>query len=300
MRILTTTSDFGEHDIPDEIELIRNPYGRMLSEKEISKILDEIRPDAIIAGLEPLTQNVLEGKPYLKVISRCGTGLDNVDLDAAKRLGITVFNTPDAPMAAVAEMTVALMLSLIKRINIYDEVIRRGEWKSPRGNMLSGKTVGIVGCGRIGEYVSRLLTPFGCDIIGYDIGRIPAGHIKPVEFDFLIKSADIISLHVPYNESNRHIIGVAEINKMKKNALLINTARGGLIDEAALYDALSLGTISGAAIDCFEKEPYDGPLKELSNVILSPHMASSAEESRQGMEKEALENALSGLSVPTS
>ncbi|MBN2558271.1 MAG: phosphoglycerate dehydrogenase [Clostridia bacterium] len=300
MRILTTTSYFGEHDIPEKIELIRNPYGRRLSENELSKILEEIRPDAIIAGVEPLTRKVLEGKPYLKAISRCGAGLDNVDLEAAKSLGIRVLNTPDAPTAAVAEMTVALILSLIKKLNIADAAVRRGEWKSPGGNMLFGKTIGIIGCGRIGEYVSRLLTAFGCDIIGHDIARIPTGSIKPVEFDFLIGNADIISLHVPYSEKTRHIIGAAEIKGMKKSALLINTARGGLIDETALYDALSRGDISGAAIDCFEKEPYDGPLRELSNVILSPHMASGAEESRHGMEKEALENVLFALEAVKS
>lgn len=295
MRILTTTSSFGNHITPDDTELIRNPLHRRLTESEAESIINELKPDAIIAGLEPLTEKVISNKPYLKIISRCGVGMDNVDLNYAAANGIKVFNTPNAPVESVAEMTVALILTLIKKINISDAIMRNGGWKGPKGNMLRGKTVGIIGCGRIGTRVADILHAFGSKLIGYDTNGVNSRVIMSTGLDQLISEADIVCLHVPYIADTVNIIDSRILALMKKTALLINTARGGLIDEKALYNALKNNEIGGAALDCFMVEPYIGPLKELDNIILSPHMASSAVESRYIMEKEALENILNNI-----
>jgi D-3-phosphoglycerate dehydrogenase len=237
----------------------------------------------------------MEKAKNLKVISRCGIGTDAVDLEAAKDLGIKVTITPQAPMVSVAELTLGLMLSLLRRINTNDSLIRSGKWKGPSGNLLSGKTVGIIGCGRIGSYVARLVTAFGCKTIGYDPFIKMHDVCEMMTLDELIQKADIITLHVPYSKENHYMINEERLKSMKKSALLVNVARGGLIDEEALYNALKNGEIAGAALDCFEVEPYIGKLAELDNTVFTPHMGSSASEGRLLMEKEAVDNLINEL-----
>jgi len=301
-KVLVTTSSFGKDD-PSIItsleeagfEVVLNPYGRKLTEEEVLNLLLEVKPKAMIAGVEPLTAKVLDGIPSMSVISRCGIGLDSVDLDAAKKKGIRVLNTPDAPTEAVAELTVGLMLSAMRRIVEVDSEIRAGNWKRPMGKLLGAQTVGLVGCGRIGSAVARLLKPFGVRLIGYDpfIKEHPA--ISILSLDELLKQADIISLHVPYNESMHHLVNKQLIDKMKQGAIIINTSRGGIVDEEALYEALVSGHLGGACLDTFEREPYKGPLDELSQVILTPHIGSYAKEARIKMEREAAHNLLSTI-----
>lgn len=287
MKILTTTSSFGDYELPENIELIKNPLMRKLTEEELSDLLLVHEPDGLIAGLEPVTESVMKQCKTLRIVSRCGVGLENVELDAAKKLGIKVTNTPLAPVASVAELTVTLILSLLKKIRENDQSVREGSWKGPKGNMLADKKAAILGYGRIGQYVSSLLQAFGAEILIYDVNQ--------GDLDDIISKADIITLHLPYNEKTKNMIDKKRFSEMKKNCLLINTARGGLVNEDDLYDALKNKRISGAAIDCFAEEPYHGKLCELDNIILSPHMASSSLESREKMEKEALENVLEEL-----
>ncbi len=294
-NILTTTSSFSINDFPTGLNVIHNPYKRKLTEDEIKGLIAKYQPVGIIAGVEPLTREVLMTAKKLKVISRCGIGVDSVDLKAAEELGIKVTITPEAPMISVAELTIGLILSLIRKINVLDAGIRKGEWKGPKGNLLSGKTVGIIGCGRIGTYVSRLLKAFGCNVIGYDNHVREHEVCRIVGFEELLKESDIITLHIPYTEENKNIIGAEQLKKMKPSCLLINAARGGLIDEDALYEALKNGEIAGAALDCFAEEPYKGPLTKLENTVLTPHMGSSAIEARIMMEKQALDNLVQGL-----
>lgn len=295
MKIFVSTSHFGEHPLPENVQIVRNPLKRRLTGEEISKLLKEQNPDALIAGLEPLTGEALEGCPDLKIISRCGTGTDNVDFDAAERLEIKVFNTPDEPAEAVSEMTLAMILALIKRIAPYDRAVRAGEWECPPGNMLAGKTAGIIGFGRIGERVGRMLNALGCKVVFSNTSPKESNIATQVELETLIRESDIISLHIPYTETNRHLISGREFGMMKKGAFLVNTARGGLVNEDALLVALEKGVLAGAALDCFENEPYEGPLTGREDVLLSPHKGSSAVESRVKMERKALENVLEHL-----
>ena len=300
--ILITTSSFSKNE-PTLIEKIKekgfdvilNSYGRKLTEDEVDKLIDQYQPVAMIAGIEPLTRYVLEKAANLKVVSRCGIGLDSVDLEAARELDIIVTNTPDAPTIPVAELTLGMILSLLRRIHISDSSIRNGSWERPMGNLLYKKTVGIIGCGRIGTHLARLLHPFECKILGYDIADMDRGLFEKVSIDDLLHKADIISLHIPYSKENHHCINDERINIIKQGAFIINAARGGLVDEDALYRALKTSRLGGAALDCFEIEPYKGPLKDMDNVLLTSHIGSYAKEGRMMMERQSVENLFSAL-----
>jgi len=301
-NILISTSSFAKFDTrPLELlkksglEFILNPYGRKLSPVELVKLAAQA--EGLIAGTESLDVAVLKKLTHLKVISRCGAGIDNVDLKSAEELGIKVYNTPDAPTVAVAELTIALMLALLRRIPIMDQEIRDGVWKKRMGNLLSGKQVGIIGFGRIGRKVAEMLSALGADPAYYDpaVAGKKLGDFKYLEFRDLLKKTDIISLHLSYSKENHKLFDQEEFSLMKQGAFLINCSRGGIVDENALYSALKEGKLAGAAIDVFEQEPYNGPLKELDNVILTPHIGSYAKEARVKMEIEAVENLLTGL-----
>lgn len=300
--ILTTTSSFGTLD-PAPLEemqrlglnVILNPYGRKLTEEEAQTFLEEHRPVGLVAGVEPLTERVMQSTPSLKVISRCGIGMDSVDLEAAKRLGITVTNTPDAPTIPVAELTMGMILGLLRQIHVTDAGIRANRWDRPMGNLLFGKTVGIIGCGRIGTRLAQMLQGFDCTILGADPACPECTDFRLADLDQVLASSDIISLHLPYCAQTHHFINADRLALMKKGAYLINAARGGLVDEEALFQTLSTGHLAGAALDCFEQEPYQGPLKELKNVLLTAHIGSYAREGRIMMEAQAVENLIQEL-----
>lgn len=303
-NILFTLSSFGQYNTSPltkfghfDLQAILNPYGRKLTETEVLELIMQYQPIGMIAGVEPLTHPVLEKARNLKVISRCGIGMDSVDLDAAKDLGIVVTNTPDAPTIPVAELSLGMILSLLRRIHISDASIRHGDWVRPIGNLLHGKTVGIIGCGRIGSYLAGLLSSFGCIILGHDPFIDKSYKFSLVGLDKILADADIVSLHIPYNQKNHHFINRRLLSLMKKGAVLINAARGGIVDEEALYDAIQSGHLSGTAIDCFEEEPYSGKLRTLDNVLLTGHIGSYAREGRIMMEKQAVENLLRELQI---
>lgn len=296
-NILISTSSFGKYgDKPlkmieeKEFNPILNPYKRKLTEIEIKDLLIKYQPVGLIAGVEPLTRRVLQEAKTLKVISRCGIGMDAVDLDAAKDLNIVVTNTPDGPTISVAELTLGLILALLRKIHIADSSIRNGGWERPMGSLLYGKVLGIIGCGRIGTYLAQLISNFGCNVLGCDPLCDSCEWYEIHDLNSILQHADIVSLHLPYSKENNHFFGKEQIAKLKKGAFLVNAARGGLVDEKALYDALKSGTLGGAALDCFEQEPYTGPLKKLGNVILTGHIGSYAKEGRMMMEKQAVEN----------
>lgn len=301
-RILITTSSFGKEDssvlkpLQDAgYEVILSPYSRKLSEEEVLSLLLEVKPVAMIAGVEPLTARVLEGAEGLKVISRCGIGLDNVDLTTARSRGITVLSTPDGPTQAVAELSVGLMLAGLRHIVETDTAIRSGKWRRPMGRLLGEQTVGIVGCGRIGSAVAELVKPFGTKLLGYDpyINGHPIIHL--VSLDELLEEADIVSLHLSYGKSTHHLIDKQLLAKMKKGGLVINASRGGIVDEEALYEAIVSGHLGGACIDTFEEEPYTGLLTKLPQVVLTSHIGSYAKEARAKMERQAVLNLLSAM-----
>lgn len=269
-----------------------NPYSRKLNEYEIKKILKEGDYHGLIAGTEPLTKKVLRSAKSLKVISRVGVGIDNIDLDAARELGIKVFSTPDAPTDAVAELTIGLILNALRRVNLADRNMRKGIWKKEMGSLFKGKTLGIIGFGRIGKKVSEISKNFGVEVIFSDIQKIETTLARQVPLEELLKFSDIITIHA---SGKNTIISKKEIEQIKDGAILINAARGGMIDEEVLYDALVSGKLSYAAIDTFVKEPYKGKLTGLENVILTPHIGSYAKEARIRMEIEAVENLIKGF-----
>ena len=296
-KILITTSSFAKSDcslletfVEQEFQAVLNPYARKLTEFEASELIEQHQPIGMIAGVEPLTRQVLGKAKNLKVISRAGIGMDSVDLQAARDLGIVITNTPDAPTIPVAELTMGMILSLLRRIHMSDASIREGVWVRPMGNLLQGRTVGLIGCGRIGSYLAGLLSSFGCIVLGYDPFINKGDNLSLVSLGKILSDADIVSLHIPYNQENHHFINAERIQNMKKGSLLINVARGGLIDENALYNALCSGHLGGAALDCFEQEPYTGKLKDLDNVLLTAHIGSYAQEGRVLMERQAVEN----------
>jgi D-3-phosphoglycerate dehydrogenase len=297
-KIAITTTTFGVYNNSVLMPLsergykyMLNPYKRKITPEE----LVEIAYDAvgIIAGTEQISEEIIQQLEKTKVISRCGVGMDNIDIDAAENAGIKVYNTPDAPTSAVAEVTVGLMINLLRKVSQMENELKMGLWKKRMGNLLCEKKIGIKGFGRIGKKVAELLKPFGCEI-AYADPFVEDGllGLQRLSLKELLCWADIITIHVGVNEK---LIGEKEFQCMKEGALIINTSRGGVADELILYENLKNGHLSGAALDVFEVEPYTGPLKELDNVILTPHIGSYALEARVEMEKQAVENLLKGL-----
>lgn len=300
--VLVTTSSFAVQDPgplnrlkAKGLQVVLNPFQRKLSEPEVSDLIKTHGPVGIIAGVEPLTRAALTSSENLKIVSRCGIGMDSVDLEAARELGITVTNTPDAPTVPVAELTIGLILALLRGITTSDAGIRQGKWIRPMGHLLQDKTVGIIGCGRIGSRVAKLLSAFRCKVLGYDPAALESDYFESANLDELLAQADIVTLHLPYSDKTRHIINTSHLRAMKKGAFLINASRGGLVDEQALCACLQGGHIAGAALDSFEQEPYNGPLIDFENVILTGHIGSYAREGRVFMEEQAVDNLLNEI-----
>ncbi len=231
---------------------------------------------------------MIEKAKNCKIIARVGVGLDNIDLDAAKAKNIRVINAVEGAMTAVAELVLGLMFALARQIPRGDSGIRNGEWlkKELKGTELKGKYLGLIGCGNIGKRLGRLAKGLNMNIIGYDVIPIDPEFSKEVglmktDLDTLLQSSDYVSIHVPLLDSTYHLIDSKKLSIMKKTAKIINTSRGGVIDEDALYDALKNENLGGAALDVFEKEPATGnKLATLPNVILTPHIGAQTKEAQ--------------------
>jgi D-3-phosphoglycerate dehydrogenase len=242
----------------------------------------------IVRSRTKITKDMIDRATQCKIIARVGVGLDNVDVEAAKAKNIRVINAAEGAMNAVAELVLGLMLSLAREIPRADREIRNGNWlkKDLMGTELSGKYLGIVGLGNIGKRLARLAKGLNMNIIGFDVIPIPDDFVREVglikaDVDTLISSADFISFHVPLTEETRHLVNLQRISKMKKNVYLINTSRGEIIDEDALYGALKEKRIAGAALDVFEKEPATGnKLATLPNVVCTPHIGAQTKEAQ--------------------
>ena len=300
--ILVATSSFTKRDSA-HIQRLKengfnihfNPFHRRMTEKELCKLLNN-NVIGVIAGLEPYTEHSVQNASQLKVISRCGIATDNVDRVAIEKKGISLYNTPDAPSQSVAELTVGLILSVLRHIPCADKAIRSQQWKPRMGSLLHGKTVGLLGYGRIGKKVANLLQAFGANLLIHDpYPQSSHSSGSMVDFERLIASSDIISLHCPSSDETRHMINEKSISMMRKGTYIINTSRGDLIDESALVSAIKADHIAGAGLDVYEHEPYHGPLFELDQVVMTAHMGSYAKESRLMMEEEALRNLCTGL-----
>lgn len=292
MQILISTSSFNLDNFYElsvirssGIEVKLNPFKTRLTEDQVIELLgaDSV---GLIAGLESLNSRVLRSATALKVIARVGTGLDSVDLGEAAKLGIKVLNTPDAPTSAVAELTLGHILGLLRNIAKADRQIRDNKWQGQMGSLLETKTVGVVGFGRIGQRVAKLVASFGAKVIVSD-PYTDTTEYENCALDELCQRVDVLTLHLPYVEKTHNLIGSRQFQLMKKGSFVINVSRGGLIDEIALLQALESDHIAGAALDCFEQEPYFGPLSKLECVQMTAHMGTYARETRDQMEREA-------------
>ena len=242
----------------------------------------------IVRSRTTITKEMIDKADNCKIIARVGVGLDNVDQEAAKARDIRVINAVEGAMNAVAELVLGLMLSLARQTTRGDRGIRNGQWlkKELKGTELKGKYLGIIGLGNIGKRLGRLARALNMNIIGYDVIPIDEEFSKEVglmkaDLNTLIQSSDYISIHVPLLDSTYHLLDAQKMSTMKKTAKIINTSRGGVVDEDALYDALKNGNLGGAALDVFEKEPATGnKLAELDNVILTPHIGAQTKEAQ--------------------
>ena len=276
------------------IEVTTNFHGRKITTQELAQDIQDA--DALIAGTEKITEEVFKNAPNLKLISRVGIGLDGIDFDVCKKYDVKVAYTPDAPTMAVAELCVGLMLDLARKITQTDKNIKHGIWHRHMGMLLYGKTVGIFGMGRIGKSLIHLLSSFNVKFKVFDIEPdIAFGRLYNVEFvskEEVLKKSDIVSVNIPLKKDTIDYIVLDDLKKMKQEAILINTARGGIVNENDLFIALSENIIAGAAVDVFEEEPYKGNLTKLDNCLLTCHMGASTVNSRTDMELQAVEEVI--------
>ena len=279
-------------------EVLPNTVGRAYRAAELMSALQGV--DAMITGTDELTTEVIQAADRLKTIAKHGVGLDNIDLQAARAAGIVVTATPGAIHDSVADLTLALLLALARRVVPAHVSLQGGRWQAFTGVELRGKTLGIVGLGRIGKEVCHRAQAFGMRVVAHDVypdQAFAAAHgIAFLSLPALLVEADVVSLHAAAGAAEQPLLGPSELKMMKPTAFLINTARGALVDEAALADALSGGRLAGAGLDVFATEPpSDSPLLTLPNVVLTPHMAGQTVEGLRRMGEMTVENCLRAL-----
>ncbi|MBW2150585.1 MAG: phosphoglycerate dehydrogenase [Deltaproteobacteria bacterium] len=305
-RILVTPTSFGKacpglrKTLEDAVgEVIYNTTGRPLSAVELISLLHDI--DGYIAGLDEINGSVIKAANRLKVISRYGTGVDRVDLTEATRRGIVVTNTPGANAVAVAELTICLMLALARNLCEANQATHQGRWPRYTGIGLRGKTIGLVGFGSIGKEVALRLKHFGCLLLAtdpaIDFNTAQKIGVGIVSFKHLISRSDMVSLHLPVTASTVKMINHETLQQMKPGAFLINTARGELVDEKALFEALESNHLAGAAFDVFSQEPPDKNNLLLKNpkVICTPHMGARTDDAMNQMGTIAMQDCLAVL-----
>jgi D-3-phosphoglycerate dehydrogenase len=298
-KLFVSVSTFAEYD-DAPLNLLKecgfpyflNPLGRRLEREEIIKMGED--SEGVIAGVEPYDDYVLDHMPKLRCISRCGVGIDNISIKKAQEKRIEIRNTPDVVIQPVAELTVAMIFDLMRKLSYHTILLKSKRWEKSPGFLLAGKKVGILGLGRIGKKVAEIMLKLDTEVYGTDLFPdlkwASNSNVNIVPFEELIHLSDILTIHVSSNKDKPLCLGEKEIRGMKKGAILINTARGNIIDEIALYDALKGKHLGGAALDVFPEEPYKGKLCELDNIVLTPHVATLTKESRIQMELEATSN----------
>jgi D-3-phosphoglycerate dehydrogenase len=300
--VLITTVPFGEIiKTPFEllnaagIDYVLNPLNKKLTPNELIQLIPEF--DVVIAGTEIINSQVLDSAAKLKFISRVGIGLDSLDLETIKKKGIKLSYTADAPAAAVAELTIGLMLTLLRNIHLSNKSMHEGKWHRYFGNRIGTSTIGIIGAGRIGKKVLRHLDSFNPPRVLVNdlvVDKNISGNlnIEWVDVEKIFRESDLISLHIPLNNTTKNLIDKELLFSMKKGSSIINTSRGGIINEQDLYNVLLSGHLASAAIDVFEEEPYNGPLNNLDNCVLTAHMGSMSIDCRARMEIEATQEAI--------
>ena len=282
------------------VDIVTVPVCERLSEAELLPLIETI--DAAICGDDQFTEKVLRAGPRLKVISKWGTGIDSIDIGAAAKLGIRVCNTPNAFTDAVADTTLGYVLSFARGLPRMDHDVRRGRWSKLDLISLKECTLGVVGVGNIGKAVVRRARAFGMQALGVDPVPVDVSFLEETALAMgslrtLLEESDFVSVHCDLNPTSFHLVGRHELNLMKTSAYLINTARGAIIDEAALIDVLREKRIAGAALDVFEVEPLpaDSPLREFPNCLLAPHNANSSPEAHRRVHESTIQNLLNAL-----
>jgi D-3-phosphoglycerate dehydrogenase len=296
LNVLISNIGFGDASphalalIRQKAQVVENHAKHRFSEDDfISRMSDT---HILIAGTEKISRRVLEQAPNLKLISRVGVGVDNIDLDYAKERRINVVYTPQAPSEAVPEFTLSLILNLIKGISRADHQMHNGTWFRPMGRMLSSMKIGIVGAGKIGSKVIDLIKAIApsTEILFYDPYLDFHANAEKCDLSTLLKKSDIVSLHLPLSAATTNLLDANELSQMKSGSYLINTSRGGIVNEEALYLNLHSKHLAGAALDVFEVEPYNGKLAELDNCLLTSHIGSLTHEVRALMENQVAED----------
>lgn len=284
-----------EIDLPELVQ--------QLSEAELLEIID--RYDGVIAGDDQFTARVLEKAPKLRILAKWGVGVDGIDLDAARRLGIPVRNTPNVFHDEVADAVAGYIVLLARQLHRLDRSVRDGGWLKVRGMTLRGKTLGVIGMGSIGRAVAKRGAAFGMEVLGYDVAP-PSPELvaesggRMVPFADLIERSDFISLNCNLTAENRGMLGASEFARMRDGVFIVNTARGRLIDQAALVAALRSGKVAGAALDVFEEEPLPAgdPLRSFESCIFGTHNGSNTREAVLRVNEMAIGNLLDGLKRP--
>jgi D-3-phosphoglycerate dehydrogenase len=305
-HVLVTPTSYGKNDPRLKIDLeaqvgevIYNPTGKPLTSAEVAQLLPGI--DGYIAGLDDIDAQALLSADRLKVIARYGVGVDKVDLVAAHAKGIVVTNTPGANSVSVAELAIGMMLALARQIPEAVEAVHQGKWPRLTGLSLEGKTIGILGLGAIGKQLARRLAGFDCNVLAYDpyadVDFASDNHVELAPLDTVIEAADFISLHLPLLPETRGLVNEAFLNRMKKGSFLVNTSRGEVVDETALFKALQSGQLRGAGLDALTIEPPapGNPLLALPQVIATPHLGAQTDGATSNMGWFAMRDCLAVL-----
>lgn len=279
------------------IEIEAPAVDQQLSEEQLIPIIGGF--DGVVAGDDQFTEPVLKAAKRLKVLVKWGVGTDAIDKDAARRLGIPVFNTPGVFGDEVADVTIGYIIMLVRRLHRLDQAVRQGKWPKTPGLSLKGKTLGVIGLGDIGRAVCKRAVAFGLRVVGYDINKISVESeiVNQIDFDELLKSSDIISLNCALTNDNVHMLSKREFGLMKEGVFIINTSRGALIDETALVEVLKSGKVAGAALDVFEIEPLpsDSLLRSFDNCIFGTHNSSNTIEAVERVNDKAVRLLIDGL-----
>jgi D-3-phosphoglycerate dehydrogenase len=302
--VAVTSRSFSRHEILRAELLERfehvtfNDKGTSLNGKDLVAFLAG-HPFAITA-LERIDEGVLSRLPELTTISKVGVGIDMLDLDAMERHGVQLAWSRGTNARSVAELTVAFMLALLRHLPAATGLVHHGKWRQVQGRTLTGRTVGIVGFGHVGRDVADLLAAFSCSVLAYDVApldNLPA-HVEASSLESLLSASEIVTIHTVLSENTQNLLDRQRLSAMRSGAIVINTSRGGLIDELALFDALSSGHLAGAALDVFAAEPpLDSPLLGLEQVIATPHIGGSTEEAVLAMGRAAIAGLHSAVPV---
>jgi phosphoglycerate dehydrogenase-like enzyme len=297
---LPVVEDYRSQLEAEGLELVIADVSEHLNEEELLQLVPTIH--GAICGDDKFTARVLDAATQLKVISKWGTGIDSIDVDAARRLGIRVCNTPNAFTDCVADTTLGYILNFARQLYHMDQDMRSGKWTKPDAVTLRECTLGVIGVGNIGKAVVRRAVVFGMRVLGNDPVPAPESFLsetglKLVTIDELLKSSDFVTLHCDLNQTSYHLIDDSRLDSMRRTAYLINTSRGPVVDEPALIDALGSGKIAGAALDVFETEPLpaNSPLRRMNNCLLAPHNSNSGLAARKRVHESTINNLLAGL-----